>query len=72
MPSDIFSFGIVLYELITGERPNRGRNRTLRYANLPAMWVASSHHHIMSLAACRRCTICRPLAMHSEHLASHA
>ena len=35
---DIFSLGTVLWELVTGEQPNRGRNRAVRCGHaLPAV-----------------------------------
>ena len=37
---DIYSFGIVLWELVTGEQPSRGRMRPVKVPSRPCEQVA--------------------------------
>ena len=58
--SDIWSFGTVLFELISQERPVRGRNRALRRADM----LLLLHRQPLSLAPIPNCLLaaCRTSA----------
>ena len=42
--ADIFSFGVLLWELVTGEMPRRGKLRDLRRAPCPAFHELTDAH----------------------------
>lgn len=42
---DIYSFGVILWELVTGESPQRGRMRSIRWAAALVISTASLQVH---------------------------
>jgi hypothetical protein len=45
---DMFSYGVILWELITGEAPARGRLRSVKCVRLPVR--ALQHGHVLQSA----------------------
>ena len=77
--AQIFSFGIILFELVTQERPVRGRNRRIRSApvlqpNTCVFWPAAAAACLPAcpklphLHAWKACTVC--WTTHTEPLCS--
>ena len=54
---DIFSYGVVLWELCTGESPVRGRLRPVRCVSLEGPSFASYlHHDVFNSMRCQHCS----------------
>ncbi len=71
--ADIFSFGVVLWEICTAERPTRGRMREIRCAS-PAAELAnvSSQSYLQDMPENRRCGPGWSISSNWQHSMPHA